>query len=139
MVTSEIDWPHMIFSAGAGLGVLAGRHALRVEHPLVDVRALKVKTYAVVNSGGSMFRMSMSAPTFLLPLLFQIGLGRLPERHHLACQMQADLRAEISTSGLTSFRAYLSALERRFWKTCVNWAASPRTRPASGPSSRPPG
>jgi hypothetical protein len=60
---------------GLLLGALAGRHALRVEHPLVDVRALKVKTYAVVNSGGSMFRMSMSAPTFLLPLLFQIGLG----------------------------------------------------------------
>jgi len=65
----------LMILGGALLAVLAGRHALRVEHPLVDVRALKVKTYAVVNSGGSMFRMSMSAPTFLLPLLFQIGLG----------------------------------------------------------------
>ncbi|HEX3970046.1 MAG TPA: MFS transporter, partial [Stellaceae bacterium] len=65
----------LMIIGGAVLGVLAGRHALHVEHPLVDVRALKVKTYAVVNSGGSMFRMSMSAPTFLLPLLFQIGLG----------------------------------------------------------------
>ena len=65
----------LMILGGAVLGLLAGRHALRVEHPLVDVRALKVKTYAVVNSGGSMFRMSMSAPTFLLPLLFQIGLG----------------------------------------------------------------
>lgn len=64
-----------MIAGGLLLGALAGRHALRVEHPLVDVRALKVKTYAVVNSGGSMFRMSMAAPTFLLPLLFQIGLG----------------------------------------------------------------
>jgi EmrB/QacA subfamily drug resistance transporter len=60
---------------GLAIGALAARHALRVKHPLVDVRALKVKTYAVVNSGGSMFRMSMSAPTFLLPLFFQVGLG----------------------------------------------------------------
>lgn len=71
------DWhiAGLMILGGAGLGILAARHALRVEHPLVDVRALKIKTYAVVNSGGSMFRMSMSAPTFLLPLLFQIGLG----------------------------------------------------------------
>jgi EmrB/QacA subfamily drug resistance transporter len=65
----------LMILGGAALAILAGRHALRVEHPLVDIRALKVKSYAVVNSGGSMFRMSMSAPTFLLPLLFQIGLG----------------------------------------------------------------
>ena len=65
----------LMILGGLMLGALAARHALRVEHPLVDVRALKVKTYAVVNSGGSLFRMSMSAPTFLLPLLFQIGLG----------------------------------------------------------------
>ncbi len=64
-----------MIGGGLLLGALAGRHAIRVEHPLVDVRALKVKSYAVVNSGGSMFRISMSAPTFLLPLLFQIGLG----------------------------------------------------------------
>ncbi len=65
----------LMILGGAALAAFAARHALRVEHPLVDVRALKVKTYAVVNSGGSMFRMSMSAPTFLLPLLFQVGLG----------------------------------------------------------------
>jgi EmrB/QacA subfamily drug resistance transporter len=65
----------LMIVGGLIFGFFAGRHALRVEHPLVDVRALKVKTYAVVNSGGSMFRMSMSAPTFLLPLFFQIGLG----------------------------------------------------------------
>ena len=65
----------LMILGGIALGILAGRHALHIEHPLVDVRALKVKSYAVVNSGGSMFRMSMSAPTFLLPLLFQIGLG----------------------------------------------------------------
>ena len=65
----------LMIAGGLAVGALAARHALRTEHPLVDIRALKVKTYAVVNSGGSMFRMSMSAPTFLLPLLFQVGLG----------------------------------------------------------------
>ncbi len=65
----------LMIAGGLALGAVAARHALRAEHPLVDIRALKVKTYAVVNSGGSMFRISMSAPTFLLPLLFQVGLG----------------------------------------------------------------
>jgi EmrB/QacA subfamily drug resistance transporter len=64
-----------MIAGGLVIAAWAGRHALAVEHPLVDVRALKVKTYAVVNSGGSMFRMSIAAPTFLLPLFFQIGLG----------------------------------------------------------------
>ena len=61
--------------AGLAVGVVAARHALHAEHPLVDLRALKVKTYAVVNSGGSLFRMAMSAPVFLMPLFFQVGLG----------------------------------------------------------------
>jgi EmrB/QacA subfamily drug resistance transporter len=65
----------LMIVGGLAVGAIAARHALRTEHPLVDIRALKVKTYAVVNSGGSMFRMSMSAPTFLLPLFFQVGLG----------------------------------------------------------------
>ena len=65
----------LLIAGGLALGVVAARHALSANHPLVDLRALKVKTYAVVNSGGSMFRMSMAAPTFLLPLFFQVGLG----------------------------------------------------------------
>jgi EmrB/QacA subfamily drug resistance transporter len=64
-----------LIAGGLAIGFVAGRHALGAEHPLVDLRALKIKTYAVVNSGGSMFRMSMAAPIFLMPLFFQVGLG----------------------------------------------------------------
>ncbi len=71
------DWRvgGLLIVTGLAVGFLAARHALRADHPLVDLRALKVKTYAVVNSGGAMFRMSMAAPMFLMPLFFQVGLG----------------------------------------------------------------
>jgi MFS family permease len=65
----------LLIAGGLATGIVAARHALGARHPLVDLRALKIRTYAVVNSGGSMFRMSMAAPTFLLPLFFQVGLG----------------------------------------------------------------
>ncbi len=51
------------------------RYALRARHPLVDLTALRVKSFNTVNAGGSFFRIAISGPTFLLPLLFQVGLG----------------------------------------------------------------
>lgn len=60
---------------GLGAGVLAIRHALRTEHPLVGLDAMRVRTFAVANIGGSLFRMAIAAPTFILPLFFQVGLG----------------------------------------------------------------
>jgi hypothetical protein len=65
----------LLIVAGLGLGVFAIRHALRHEHPLVDLSALKATTFAAANYGGALFRLAMSAPTFLIPLLLQIGLG----------------------------------------------------------------
>lgn len=64
-----------LVATGLAVGYLAVRHATGHPHPLVDLTALKVRTYAVVNSGGSVFRISIAAPTFLMPLLFQLGLG----------------------------------------------------------------
>jgi EmrB/QacA subfamily drug resistance transporter len=85
---------------GLIVGFFAGRHALRTPHPLVDVRALKVKTYAVVNSGGSMFRMSMSAPTFLMPLFFQVGLGMsaFASGMLILCHAAGDLGIKVVTT-----------------------------------------
>jgi EmrB/QacA subfamily drug resistance transporter len=58
-----------------GLGVL---HARRKTHPLLDLRALSVRSYAVTIWGGSLFRIAISAIPFLLPLLFQVGFGFSP-------------------------------------------------------------
>ncbi|MGE8476633.1 MAG: MFS transporter, partial [Paraburkholderia hospita] len=44
-------------------------------HPVVDLSAFRVKTFAVAMGGGSLFRVSISAVPFLLPLMFQLGFG----------------------------------------------------------------
>ncbi|GGF36937.1 MFS transporter [Aliidongia dinghuensis] len=57
------------------LGVLAWRHARRHAHPLLDLSALKIPSFAVAVGGGSLFRIAISTAPFLLPLLFQVGFG----------------------------------------------------------------
>jgi EmrB/QacA subfamily drug resistance transporter len=50
-------------------------HARRRTHPLLDLRALAIRSYAVTIRGGACYRMAIAAIPFLLPLLFQIGFG----------------------------------------------------------------
>jgi EmrB/QacA subfamily drug resistance transporter len=69
----------VLLGAGAA-GLAAVRHAGRRAHPLLDVRALAVPSFAVAIRGGTLFRMAISAVPFLLPLLFQIGFGLDPFR-----------------------------------------------------------
>ena len=74
------DTPWLFASALAGTGVLSGLfaalHLRRTSEPVVDLAALRVKTFAVaVVGGGSLFRISISAVPFLLPLMFQVGFG----------------------------------------------------------------
>ncbi|MDB5359929.1 MAG: drug resistance transporter, EmrB/QacA subfamily [Rhodospirillales bacterium] len=57
------------------LGSLAWRHARRHPHPLLDLGALQVPSFAVAIWGGSLFRIAISTAPFLLPLLFQVGFG----------------------------------------------------------------
>jgi EmrB/QacA subfamily drug resistance transporter len=59
----------------AGIWLVATFHARRHSHPLLDLRALKIRSYAVTIWGGSLFRIAISSIPFLLPLLFQIGFG----------------------------------------------------------------
>jgi len=61
--------------AGSILLLLAVRHFRRAEHPLIDLKSLTVRSFAVCMVGGSLFRMAIGAVPFLLPLMFQIGFG----------------------------------------------------------------
>jgi EmrB/QacA subfamily drug resistance transporter len=73
----ESDWRlgSLTTALGLVLCVVAIRHARRHAHPLVDAKPLRTKSFKVANLGGSLFRISIAAPTFLMPLFFQIGLG----------------------------------------------------------------
>ena len=55
--------------------VAAIRHLRRCDNPMVALSALKVRTFAVTVYGGSLFRMSILAVPFVLPLMFQMGFG----------------------------------------------------------------
>ncbi|MET0191066.1 MAG: MFS transporter [Pseudonocardia sediminis] len=66
--------------AAVVLLLAAVRHLLRTPQPLLDLRILRVPTFRVTASGGSVFRAVITAVPFLLPLLFQLGFGWDPAR-----------------------------------------------------------
>jgi len=55
--------------------IYALRHFQRSEWPMIRLDALQVPTFRVTMYGGSLFRASISAVPFLLPLMFQVGFG----------------------------------------------------------------
>ena len=64
-----------LVALAAGIGWLALRHARSDANPLVDLWAMRVRTFAVPSVGGSLVRIALAAPAFILPLLLQVGLG----------------------------------------------------------------
>ena len=63
-------------AAAVVAGVLATRHALRHPTPMLDLRAVRVPSFAIsMLTAGMLARIAISATPFLLPLMFQIGFG----------------------------------------------------------------
>jgi EmrB/QacA subfamily drug resistance transporter len=68
-----------MIAAALMLGWLAVRHMGRAAEPLVQLDALKVKSFFVSSvSGGVLSRAMISATPFLLPLMLQLGFGLSP-------------------------------------------------------------
>jgi EmrB/QacA subfamily drug resistance transporter len=76
----RVLWHRVIALVATGFVLMVGaiRHLKRCDHPMVALSALRVKTFAVTMYGGSLFRMSISAVPFVLPLMFQLGFGYDP-------------------------------------------------------------
>ena len=64
-----------LLAVGGVTMIYALRHFRRAEWPMIRLDALQVPTFRVTMYGGSLFRASISALPFLLPLLFQVGFG----------------------------------------------------------------
>jgi EmrB/QacA subfamily drug resistance transporter len=64
--------------AGMLLLALYVRHASKAEHPILDLKLLRVLTFNAGVIGGSLYRVGVGAIPFLLPLLLQLGLGYSP-------------------------------------------------------------
>ena len=68
----------LLTGGGAVLLGLYVRHALRAEHPLIDLRLLRLTTFRASIIGGFLFRVGVGATPFLLPLMLQTGFGLTP-------------------------------------------------------------
>ncbi|MGC3983157.1 MAG: MFS transporter [Steroidobacteraceae bacterium] len=65
-----------LIALGVVLAWFAVRHANHATQPLVSLRALDIHSFKVsVLTGGGVFRLAMAGPIFLMPLMFQVGLG----------------------------------------------------------------
>ena len=65
-----------LVAAAAGAGYVV--YARGLQKPVLDLRLLRIATYRVNQTGGSLIRMTLGAMPFLLPLLLQGGLGWTP-------------------------------------------------------------
>jgi EmrB/QacA subfamily drug resistance transporter len=63
-----------VLVAVAALGAYVW-HALRAPRPVLNVRLFRVPTFRASMVGGALVRIGLGATPFLLPLLFQVGLG----------------------------------------------------------------
>lgn len=71
------DWPVAVtlaLTAGA-LMVIAVIHLRKTPAPLVDLRTLQIRTFAVAITGSAIFWLAVGAIPFMLPLLFQTVFG----------------------------------------------------------------
>lgn len=66
-----------------------GWHARRSEHPLLHLALLRVRTFRVSVLGGFVTRLGFGGMPFLLPLLYQLGLGYSPWQAGLLTVPQA--------------------------------------------------
>jgi EmrB/QacA subfamily drug resistance transporter len=64
------------------------RHALTAEHPLLKLALFKVRTFRVAVAGSFATRLGVGGMPFLLPLLYQIGLGYTPVQSGLLIMPQ---------------------------------------------------
>jgi EmrB/QacA subfamily drug resistance transporter len=58
-----------------GLLVTYAVHARRMHHPLLRLELFRVRTFRLSVGGGFLTRLGMGGMPFLLPLLYQLGLG----------------------------------------------------------------
>jgi EmrB/QacA subfamily drug resistance transporter len=74
------DWTLTVAFAIATLVLLLAAivHLLAVDHPLVNLRTLRIETFAASIGGSAIFWLAVGAVPFLLPLLFQEAFGWSP-------------------------------------------------------------
>ena len=65
------------------------RHALATPHPLLRLGLFRIRTFRVAVTGGFITRLGVGGMPFLLPLLYQVGLGYSPVQSGFLIMPQA--------------------------------------------------
>jgi EmrB/QacA subfamily drug resistance transporter len=66
-----------LLAAGAVLALATWRHLQRATSPILSFAAAKIPTFAAATfRGGSFFRVGIQTAPFMLPLLFQVAMGK---------------------------------------------------------------
>ncbi len=79
----------LLFGGSAVMFAAYGWYASHRENVLLDLRLLKVRTFAIAILAGALARMAAGAMPFLLPLLFQLGFGLNPFKSGLLTMASA--------------------------------------------------
>jgi len=78
-----------LLAISAALLATYGLHTRRTRHPLLRLRLLATRTFRVAVSGNMFTRLGIGGIPFLLPLLYQVGLGFTPIQSGLLIMPQA--------------------------------------------------
>jgi EmrB/QacA subfamily drug resistance transporter len=73
----------------AALLATYGLHSVRNAHPLLRLGLVRIRTFRVAISGNLLTRLGIGGLPFLLPLLYQVGLGFTPIQSGLMIMPQA--------------------------------------------------
>lgn len=95
-----------LIGLGGILMALYVRHAARVDHPILDLKLLRVETLRISVGAGTFYRLSAGAIPFLLPLMLQIGFDLTP--------FQSGLITCASALGAVMMKLAASRLLKRF-------------------------
>ena len=78
-----------LLGISAALLAAYGLHTKRTAHPLLRLKLLVIRTFRVAVSGNLFTRLGIGGIPFLLPLLYQVGLGFSPIQSGLLIMPQA--------------------------------------------------
>ncbi|NYT37612.1 DHA2 family efflux MFS transporter permease subunit [Allopusillimonas soli] len=68
----------LLLATGVITGLLYIWHARRIDHPIIDLSLLRVRSFAISTLGGNLCRFAIGAAPFLLAILLQVGFGLSP-------------------------------------------------------------
>jgi EmrB/QacA subfamily drug resistance transporter len=78
-----------LIAISAALLAAYGLHSVRTAHPLLKLGLIRIRSFRVAITGNLLTRLGIGGLPFLLPLLYQVGLGFTPIQSGLMIMPQA--------------------------------------------------